>query len=148
MNTMNKETHIRNIGDLADAKETAQVVYAALHSTRFESFCNSIFSFTQFTLKPQAYRLNGEDITGYEIKGRSIAAVATNIIMRLISLITGKEYEETWNYKLRFPVGGRVEVEILETVCKSKTCNRKYTKATLKAQGIDHFDLIMMDYAR
>lgn len=145
---MNKETYIRNIGDLADAKQTAQAVYDALHSTRFGSFCNSVFSITQFTLEPQAYCMNGDDITGYEIKGRSIASVAKNIVLSLFSRITGKKYEQTWNYKLRFPVGGRVEVEIQETLCKSKTCNRKYTKATLEAQGIDHFDLVMMDYAR
>jgi hypothetical protein len=145
---MNNETYSRNIGDLADAKETAQAVYDALHKTRFGSFCNSVFSLTQFTLEPQPYNMNGEDITGYEIKGRSIAAVVENIAMTLFSLLTSKKYQATWNYKLRFPVGGRVEVEILETMCKSKTCNRNYTNDTLEALGIDHFDLIMMDYAR
>jgi hypothetical protein len=145
---MNNQDYIRTIGDLADAKQTAHSVYAALHRTRFGSFCNSVFSLTQFTLEPQAYSLNGEDITGYEIKGRSIAGVAKNIVMRLFSLIAGKKHAETWNYKLRFPVGGRVEVEILETFCKSRTCNRNYTNATLEKLGIDHFDLFMMDYAR
>jgi len=146
--TMKNETHNRNIGDLADAKETAQAVYDALHRTRFGSFCNSVFYLTQFTLEPQAYSLNGEDIAGYEIKGRNIGVVVKNIALSLFSLVTGKTHEETWNYKLRFPVGGRVEVEILETICKSKTCNRNYTNATLEAQGIDHYDLVMLDYAR
>ena len=148
MNTMNRAKYIRTIGDLTDAEETAQAVYAALHGSRFGSFCNSVFSLTQFTLEPRTYRMNGDDITGYEIKGRSIAGVAKHTVMSLFSRLTGIAYDETWNYKLRFPVGGRVEVEILETICKSKTCNRIYTNATLEAQGIDHFDLIMMDYAR
>lgn len=99
-------------------------------------------------MEPRAYSMNGEDIAGYEIKGRNIVVVVKNIFMSLFSLVTGEQYEETWNYKLRFPVGGRVEVEILETVCKSKTCNRNYTNATLEAQGIEYFDLVMMDYAR
>ena len=145
---MKNDTRTRNIGDLADAKETAQAVYDALLSTRFGSFCNSVFYLTQFTLEPQAYRMNGDDIAGYEIKGRNIGVVVMNIVLSLFSLFTGKTREETWNYKLRFPVGGRVEVEILETICKSKTCNRNYTNATLEAQGIDHYDLVMLDYAR
>ena len=145
---MNNETHTRNIGDLTDAKDTAQAVYDALHRTRFESFCNSVFYLTQFTLGPQAYSVNDEDIAGYEIKGRNVAGVVKSKVISLFSPVTGNQYEETWNYKLRFPVGGRVEVEILETICKSKTCNRNYTNAILEALGIDHFDLVMMNYAR
>lgn len=145
---MSNEIGTRSIGDLADSKETAQAVYEALHRTRFGSFCNTVFFLTQFTLKPRTYCMNGEGITGYEIKGRNLGAVAKDSLLNLLSLITGKQYSETWNYKLRFPVGGRVEVEILETLCKSKTCNRNYTNATLEAQGIDYFDLVMMDYAR
>ena len=145
---MNRKTQTRNIGDLADSKRTAQAVYDALHSKRFGSFCNSVFFFTQITQEPQVYRTNDKEIAGYEIKGKNIGAVVKSIFMRLLSIVTGEKYEESWNYKLRFPVGGRVEVEILETLCKSKTCNRNYTNATLEDQGINHFDLVMMDYAR
>ena len=145
---MNIETGNRIVGDLADSKQTARDVFEALHRTRFGSFCNAVFYFTQFTRKPQIYSLNGKAITGYEIKGRNIGAVVKNTVMKLVSLVTGKNYHETWNYVVRFPVGSRVEVEILETLCKSKTCNRNYTNATLEAQGLNHFDLIMINYAK
>ena len=144
---MSNEIGTRSIGDLADSKQTAQAVYDALHHTRFDSFCNTVFFLTQFTQEPREYRLNGEDSAGYEITGRNLSAVVKDSILKLYSILIGNEYEETWNYKLRFPIGGRVEVEILETLCKSKTCNRNFTNATLDTMGVAYFDLVMMDYA-
>lgn len=144
---MSNEIGTRRIGDLADSKQTAQAVYSALHRTRFDSFCNTVFFLTQFTQEPIEYSMNGVDAAGYEIKGRNLSAVVKDSVLKLISILSGREYQETWNYKLRFPVGGRVEVEILETLCKSKTCNRNFTNATLKTMGVAYFDLVMMDYA-